>query len=92
MNLILIEWLDPASAMDSGWKDIEELKEQARPVMMKSVGWVLDETEEYLLLAAHIGSDQCDGDLVVPRSCVVRVEILRDGGENGATIQRGEGA
>lgn len=74
--LLLIEWMDSASAAGGGtWKDAEELKELA-PVRLRSVGWVLREDKESVVLVGHIAESQCSGDLCIPKKAIVKRRVL----------------
>lgn len=74
-KLTLIEWVDSYSVYE-GWDFIKEL---AEPKVMKclSVGWILKETEECILLMPHIsGTNDNDtlgagmGGLSIPKVAI----------------------
>ena len=77
-NLYEIRWLD-AYEMESGWHSIEDALKITPPEVC-SVGYVLKETEEYILLAADIGSDKMDNDVgrvtVIPGQWIVDKKII----------------
>ena len=56
-----VRWLD-AYEKESGWHSLNDAL-KIRPPEVLSVGYVLAETEEYLILAADIGSDKMDNDV-----------------------------
>ena len=72
-KLYEVRWLD-AYEMESGWHSIEDALKITPPEVC-SVGYVLKETEEYILLAADIGSDKMDNDVgrvqVIPGQWIV---------------------
>ena len=72
-KLYEVKWLD-AYEMESGWHSIEDALKITPPEVC-SVGYVLKETEEYILLAADIGSDKMDNDVgrvqVIPGQWIV---------------------
>jgi hypothetical protein len=77
---VQVEWVDSVS--DDGWVVREDAVTRAAKEGMLdcvSVGMLLDETEEYVLLAT---SHMRDGDLVqgclqIPRAAVLSVKELR---------------
>ncbi|BCV02068.1 MAG: hypothetical protein CM15mV49_320 [uncultured marine virus] len=60
-KLYEVRWLD-AYEKESGWHSLNDAL-KIRPPEVLSVGYVLAETEEYLILAADIGSDKMDNDV-----------------------------
>ena len=60
-KLYVVKWLD-AYEKESGWHSLNDAL-KIRPPEVLSVGYVLAETEEYLILAADIGSDKMDNDV-----------------------------
>ena len=77
-ELYEIKWLD-AYEMESGWLPVEDAL-AVRPSPMRSVGYVLKETKEYIILAADIGSNQIDKDVgrvtVIPGQWIVDKKII----------------
>jgi len=77
-ELYEIRWLD-AYEMESGWLDLEEAL-KVRPPEVRSVGYVLKETKEYIILAGDIGSNQIDKDVgrvtVIPGQWIVDKKII----------------
>ena len=77
-ELYEIRWLD-AYEMESGWLDLEEAL-KIKPPEVRSVGYVLKETKEYIILAADIGSNQIDKDVgrvtVIPGQWIVDKKII----------------
>ena len=72
-ELYVVKWLD-AYEMESGWLDLEDAL-KIKPPEVCSVGYVLKETKEYIILAGDIGSDQIDKDVgrvtVIPGQWIV---------------------
>jgi len=72
-QLYEVKWLD-AYEMESGWHSLQDAMKTTPPEVL-SVGYVLKETKEYLLLAADIGSDKMDNDVgrvtVIPGQWIV---------------------
>lgn len=53
MKMAWVEWLDHCGSGTTGWKDISEI-EGLRPIVMTSVGWVINETPKFITLAASV--------------------------------------
>ena len=55
------------------------------PLQCKSVGWLLAENKECVILVPHIAGDKCDavlqgcGDLTIPADSITKVTVLRKG-------------
>jgi hypothetical protein len=64
--------------MESGWLDLEDAL-KIKPPEVRSVGYVLKETKEYIILAGDLGSDQIDKDVgrvtVIPGQWIVDKKI-----------------
>ena len=79
MQLVLVEWQDSRQA-DGAWRWRDELAPPT-PVLCRSVGWRVSETDEALLLAQSLGDVQGErmqigGTVEIARRQVVRVKAL----------------
>jgi len=65
--------------MESGWLDLEDAL-KIKPPEVRSVGYVLKETKEYIILAGDLGSDQIDKDVgrvtVIPGQWIVDKKVI----------------
>lgn len=79
--IILIEWLDAASAGDSGWQDKSEMLEFAKadPPKMRTVGFLVHEAPTHYAVMETFGPDECSGVTIVPKGWTVDVVDLTDG-------------
>jgi hypothetical protein len=80
-NPILVEWADSAQPI-SAWMFLEN-KPSLEIIQCVSVGWVVGETDEVLMLAPNLGdiesggSAQASGFIRIPKSAVTRrVELM----------------
>ena len=80
-NPILVEWIDSAQPI-SAWMFMEN-KPSLEIIQCVSVGWVVGETDEVLMLAPNLGdiesggSGQASGFIRIPKSAVTRrVELM----------------
>lgn len=79
-KLVLVVWVDSCGA-ESGWEDIDNFS-HAQIMKCKSVGWLVHEDSERLVLVPHVALKddgeflQGCGDMVIPKMAVVGVEDL----------------
>ena len=81
LKLALIEWEDSLGCGDK-WESIEALA-PAVPVC-RSVGWLVHESMECVVVVPHVGKDGHDlqigcGDMLIPRRSILRITPLQDG-------------
>lgn len=81
-KLILVEWIDSHSAAAS-WQPLDELAVSVEPVRCRSVGWLVAETAEALLIVPHISGEQNEsvrpygkGDIAIPVRAILRRRVL----------------
>ena len=83
MKFYYVEWADAIEHLD-GWQELDEAKEWAMADnwIVKQTGWLLDETEDYILLAGRINpgsagrETQYSGLFKIPRPWIrVKKEI-----------------
>jgi hypothetical protein len=72
--MVLIEWLDSRQP-SIGWQFVENM-EMPKPCKCLSVGWLLDEGEDQIVIAAHMNDmdqdDQVMGVMVIPSCSVLK--------------------
>jgi hypothetical protein len=72
-----IEWVD-AFELESGWHTIQEASKMTPPTI-DSLGYVVKETKEYIIICAdkgRVGDSDCGRVQLIPRSWVKKVNIL----------------
>jgi len=78
----MITWVD-SSGME-GWQHLEHIKECWDNLDVVSVGWILEESDEAVLVVPHIASHgqnkggQGRGDLTIPRCAIKELTILSE--------------
>ncbi len=76
MKLVYIEWLDAHST--ESWTDLEELRRECKPHMIKSVGWLIHEANGHKVIASHISESECgSGNMTIPNSQIKKLKILK---------------
>jgi hypothetical protein len=73
-KLLYIEWLDHAT--DHGWKDWSDTEDVKVRHVCRSVGWVISENEDYLVLGANVNDMEHNLRSYLLRKCIInRVEL-----------------
>lgn len=70
----VIHWVDSRSV--DGWWDIADVPK--KPAVIKSVGYVVQETKKVVCLAGSVATnlDQCACTIVIPKVCIRKRRIL----------------
>lgn len=77
MKLVLVEWID-SYGCGTNWETVDDMM-AITPHYCKSVGWIVKETDEMILVVPHISPDNGDigaklsgcGDMAIP-VCSIR--------------------
>ena len=72
MRLVLIEWTD--AVYHDLWEPLSDIK----PVSMqiRSVGWIVDTTKEYITVVPHRQRDQARGGMTIPVASILKIRDL----------------
>ena len=74
-----ITWLDHCTDSERGWQSLENIL-KLEPVVIDTVGWVVKETDDYLVMVAslqNVGENaDVQGEMLVLKSCIKRREKL----------------
>lgn len=75
MKLLYIEWSDTAN--DGGdWIDFKRAVREVEHC--QSVGWILEEDDEKLVIVPNISEDkQCFGSVIIPKGCITKRKVLK---------------
>ena len=76
MKIVRVEWIDSISCGGSVWANNDEVA-KLMPDTIKSVGFLVKEEDDFLIVAGHVGGHQTSGDICIPRCAVQRVTVLR---------------
>jgi hypothetical protein len=74
MDLVIITW-DDASALEHGWTDPADEKPVAQ--IVTTVGFLVAETEKYLVIAHTTDGHFVNGRFQIPRGMVRTIKPLR---------------
>jgi hypothetical protein len=72
LQLEYIKWLDHTAWETAIWNDINKL-EELEPVLVYSIGWVIKETPEYIIIVSTI---QPDNDIVHSEFLILKGAII----------------
>ena len=71
-----VEWED-STILQGGWEQISDILQRAkRAPRIRSVGFILADTERRLVIAASVHGSEAAGVTVIPRGQIVKVKRL----------------
>lgn len=79
-TLVLVTWIDSLGC-SSSWREKEYLT-NSKPLLCRSVGWILRDDDNYIVLVPHTADEtshsdwQGCGDMTIPRGMIQKVQIL----------------
>ena len=72
--MVLIEWIDSKSG-SSEWEYIEDM-EPIIPAMCKSIGFLVDETDQYKTLAQTVSEEQLISRITIPCCAIKNIKEI----------------
>ena len=73
---VLVEWRD--SHAIAGWQELADI--DAAPVRAWSMGWIVAETDDAIVLAPHLAEEgvpaQGNGMMVIPKGAVISTQEI----------------
>jgi len=75
MKLVRIEWLD-AKGVSSEWENRKKMK-RLKPSKCVSVGFLVDDGEEFKTIAQTVEKDHILGRHTIPAGCIKKMRRLR---------------
>lgn len=77
-KMVLVDWVDSTSFNAQRWRDREESK-QLTPAKIQSVGFVLAESKEHIVLTGSLDGEEghASGCHTIPRGCITRMRRLK---------------
>jgi len=73
-KLILIEWVD-SKGITSGWEYIEDI-EPLKPDYCRSIGFLIEDNEEYKTIAQTIGTTQLMARMTIPACSIKKMKVI----------------
>lgn len=73
-DLVIIKWLDSSSPMT--WQEHDHVMDLT-PLMVTSVGYVQNETDEFITIASHIAKYSVTGIMCIPKISIKSTEVLK---------------
>lgn len=76
MKIVEIEWFDAQSSLET--LTMEEIERELKPIYSKSVGYLLFEKEDYIVLGFLLfGNVLVKHHQVIPKKMIVRRRVVR---------------
>lgn len=76
MKIVRIAWSD-SKGITPEW-EIKEDMGQLRPACVDSVGFLLEDRDDYVTIAQSDTDDQVLGRLTIPRGCIKEISVIRE--------------
>lgn len=73
-KLVKLKWID-SSAPDT-WTVFEEVRD-VMPLIITTVGYVQNETDEFITVASHVAKYSVTGIMCIPKVCIQNTEVLQ---------------
>lgn len=79
-ELVLIEWEDSHSGQ--GWRSLDEIKKECRPLYCRSVGWLVAEKNGCKIIVPHLYHEnqgivaQGCNDISIPERSITELIVL----------------
>ena len=85
MKLVKVVWYDTNETSDSGWVSMAEAKKD-KPCKVASVGWLVNETDKFITIAADIDGNDIEEDKddllgrtqCFPKGCIIEIKTLHE--------------
>jgi len=71
-----LRWID-SCGFDGSWIDNEELK-SLEPKYLTTVGHLVKDSDDYVVIAPTIGDEHNFGSLSIPKCSVLKIKILTE--------------
>ena len=76
-KIVEVEWFDAQSGFGQA-EFVDELIQQAKPIHTFSVGYLLNENKESILLAFMlIGEDMVKHNQLIPKGMIKKIKVIR---------------
>lgn len=73
-KIVLIEWLD-SKGITNQWEYVDDI-ESLKPCQCHSVGFLIEETKEYITIAQSINESQILGRTAIPQCSIKNIKYL----------------
>jgi len=75
-ELLLVEWDDHVTCGSTEWLAVKKIAD-LRPERIFSVGWLMNETGDCLVLAAHGNGDEYFGEICIMKRAIKRRSTIK---------------
>lgn len=74
MKIVFIKWIDSKSGSFE-WEYLDEI-ESLKPVVCKSIGFLIEDNREFKTIAPTIGGGQVLGRITIPTCSIINYRIV----------------
>lgn len=71
-----VEWVD-SQVIGGSWESVRDLLKRRKTVLCRSVGFVLADDEDGIVLAASINGRNAAGITIIPRQSITSIRRIR---------------
>lgn len=75
MQLVQIDWIDSKPGPNE-WEYLDGI-ESLKPVLCRTVGFLMEDRSEYKTLAQSLSDTQVHGRITIPKHCIKRIKRLK---------------
>ena len=90
MKLVLVNWLDAAGGNRDGWRPLVAMTGMSSHACV-SVGFLLHQDDDRIVVVPHVSGEQGDGEIVIPRSWLDRVVVELAPRVEASTVEASDG-
>lgn len=78
MKIVEVEWFDAQTSTFA--MTIEEIKDELKPVYSKSIGYLVHETKDYIVLGFLVfGNGMIKHHQTIPRKTITKITVIKEG-------------
>lgn len=81
MKLAFVEWRDASGLPDrlQGWTALDDIRGHCRPVVIRSVGWIVADEPQRLVIVPNLTDDGYgESPTAIPRAWIRRIVRLKE--------------
>lgn len=75
--LVFLQWLDSYGPQESTWCRRDETEKRMQRFVATSVGFLLSENNDYVVVGAHLTDDHAAGVLSIPKRAIIKRKSLK---------------
>lgn len=85
-KLVMVEWVDCHGPTRDTWRDIDEIKESTQPLIINSVGFLVEAKNGMKTVVPHLYDERKNspnleicgqGEFVIPNTAIRKITVLK---------------